>query len=138
MKTSMKRDPARGRRIRALRKEVGLTQTGLANRVGIQSLKTIQRWESGEPIQTNNLAALAEAVGATVETILGLPERQPMADPLAYLQRQIDELNETVDRMQQLIAERPQDPAALRREAEALAQQDDADAPPKRGRGRKR
>jgi hypothetical protein len=109
------------------------------NRVGIQSLKTIQRWEGGEPIQANNLSALADAVGATVETILGLPEKGPLADPLQNHEARIAELEATTERILQLIAARPPvDPAALRREAEALSGQDADAVPSKRGRGRKR
>ena len=64
----MKFDPDRGRRIKELREEVGLTQADLMTRIEVRSEKTIQRWEKGQPIQANNLAALADAIGATVET----------------------------------------------------------------------
>jgi transcriptional regulator with XRE-family HTH domain len=59
-----------GKRIRALRREKGLSQTDLADRVGV-SRSAVAQWETGRTGQiTGNLARIAAALDAPVEFLV--------------------------------------------------------------------
>lgn len=64
-----------GRRIRELRKKLGLTQPEVADRVGV-TLRAYQEWEAGGGIGGPNLRKLAEVLGVQVTDITG--EQQPL------------------------------------------------------------
>lgn len=56
-------------RIRALRAHRGLTAVALAQKIGV-SRPTLWAWETGKGLpRTENLAALAEALGVSVELL---------------------------------------------------------------------
>ena len=79
-----------GRRIRAARRERGLTQDGLAAAVGV-SRSAVAQWETGRAGQlTAHLAVLAAALEVGVEFLMhGADKRAPAlaasADELALL-----------------------------------------------------
>jgi len=59
-----------GVRLRELREKCGLSQSGLAERVGI-SIDSIQNWEQGRTRpRIEALAKLARALGVTVDEVL--------------------------------------------------------------------
>ena len=62
-------------RLKALRKEAGLTQQELANAAGV-TLRTIQNYEHGERRPGNMLAVqkIAEALNTTTDSLLGVRE----------------------------------------------------------------
>lgn len=65
-----------GNRLRALRTELGLTQAGLAEQVGV-TRKTINTVENGVFIPSTVLALkLARALGSPVETIFSIEEEE--------------------------------------------------------------
>jgi transcriptional regulator with XRE-family HTH domain len=63
--------------LKSLREKAGLTQTELAERLGVyQSM--VARWELGKGEPGISMAKpLAEALGVTVETLTGSPSAKP-------------------------------------------------------------
>ena len=60
-----------GSRISKLRKSIGITQTGLADRLGI-SFQAVSNWERGVSMpDISKLKELSEIFGVTVDEILG-------------------------------------------------------------------
>ncbi len=73
--------PEIGARIRAARRERGLTQDGLAAAVGV-SRSAVAQWETGRAGQlTQHLAALAVALGVGEEVLLHGPASRAPALP---------------------------------------------------------
>jgi transcriptional regulator with XRE-family HTH domain len=72
-----------GARIRAQRKELGLSQSGLARRLpGAVETVTVGRWERGESFPNyDNLSALAKVFGLTEEQLLTLPISKSRKSP---------------------------------------------------------
>jgi transcriptional regulator with XRE-family HTH domain len=68
-------------RLRELREAAGLTQTQLAERVGVQR-DAVARWEAGnrEPLWSN-VVALAESLGVSTEAFLQPPTPRAPAGP---------------------------------------------------------
>ena len=66
--------PAMGERLKELRKASGVTQTALADALGVHP-QTVSKWERGvsDP-DISQLGDLAAALGVPLETLLGLPE----------------------------------------------------------------
>ena len=59
-----------GKKISELRKEKGITQEELADKLGV-SPQAVSKWESGKSApSTTNLLALAELFGLTAEDLL--------------------------------------------------------------------
>ena len=59
-----------GQRIAQKRKELGLSQEALGSKLGV-SRQAISKWETAESVpETGNLAALAAALGVTVDELL--------------------------------------------------------------------
>jgi len=133
-------DPARGARIRELRKRAGLSQEELGQRCGVTKW-SVGNWESGDPIQKGNLRTLAEELGSTVEYVLDGVDPEPADSP----DRHISEVSTRVSRLEVDVNERLDDlagrVAALAQSVEELllgqrplGQEDEqppeADAPP--------
>ncbi len=73
-----------GRNIALYRKEAGLTQTELADRLHV-SHQAISQWERAETLpDILTLPALAEIFGVRTDTILGVPEKEPVEKPAEY------------------------------------------------------
>lgn len=68
--------PAIGERLKELRKASDVTQTALADALGVHP-QTVSKWERGvsEP-DISQLGDLAAALGVPLETLLGLPEAE--------------------------------------------------------------
>ena len=64
------------------RKRAGLSQEALAERLGV-SRQAVSKWETGEALpETGKLAALAAALGVTVDWLLSEAEpEEPQAKP---------------------------------------------------------
>lgn len=66
-----------GNRLAQLRKEKGLSQEELANRIGV-SRQAISKWENGESSpDTDNLVALAKVYGVTIDELINGEEAKP-------------------------------------------------------------
>lgn len=77
-----------GERLAAFRKNAGLSQTALAKAVGLPQ-RTIANYETiANYIPSNVLVPLAEALGTTVDELLGLPPpKGPHRGPTSKLER---------------------------------------------------
>lgn len=61
-----------GENIKKARKNAGVTQKELADRVGVYQ-KDVSRWETGEVIPSvESLADICRAIGASADAIMGL------------------------------------------------------------------
>ena len=68
-------------RIKLKRKNNGLTQSELGQKVGVSDV-TILRWERGERTPNSSmLPKLAEALNTSVEYLMGLDESEPQEQP---------------------------------------------------------
>ena len=93
-----------GSRISKLRKSIGITQTGLADRLGI-SFQAVSNWERGVSMpDISKLKELSEIFGVTVDEILGggthselvreLIEKQPVRKAT---REEIEEIQPAID-----------------------------------------
>ena len=82
-----------GRRLAALRTRAGLSQAQLAKAAGLPQ-RTIANYETiANYIPSSTLPALADALGVTIEEIVGLPAaRGGRRGPKSRLEKQFDEL----------------------------------------------
>jgi transcriptional regulator with XRE-family HTH domain len=90
-KNSRNKSPTRsGIRLAALRKEADLSQTQLAALIGIPQ-RTLSFYETNaESIPSNLIPLLADALGVTVEDILGISDKKAKRGPKSKLERQLD------------------------------------------------
>jgi len=99
--------PAQGARLARLRKAAGLTQTELAQSIG-ESQANIAFWErSAKPPRSDVLPRLAQALGVTVEVILGM-EKAPLpreTKPLGKVQQVFEDVRKLPRRKQERIVE---------------------------------
>jgi transcriptional regulator with XRE-family HTH domain len=66
-------------RLRQLREAAGLSQRELARMIG-QEQSNVRYWEqSDKPPRSDVLAPMAQALGVTVEDVLGMPKRRATA-----------------------------------------------------------
>ena len=83
-----------GKRLSAARKEAGLTQLELAERVGVTQ-RVIAYWERESiGLKADQLAALSDALGASVDSLLGLssqPKRR--GGPAGRAKRVFDQVS---------------------------------------------
>jgi len=82
-----------GRRLLALRTKAGLSQTQLAQMAGVPQ-RTIANYETiRNQIPSSILPSLADALGITIEEIIGLPTpKVGRRGPKSRLERQFEEL----------------------------------------------
>ena len=72
-----------GAKIRKRRKELGLSQEELAEKVGV-SYQQVQRYENGSStLNVENVQRIAHALGAPAIAFLGVDNSQVMAEPVA-------------------------------------------------------
>ncbi|HHI80740.1 MAG TPA: XRE family transcriptional regulator [Planctomycetes bacterium] len=71
-----------GKRIRSARIHAGLTQEGLARKVGV-NLSTLQKWEAGTQPLAASVCKLALALGVTSDYLLGISDH-PANFPPGY------------------------------------------------------
>ncbi len=95
-----------GERLAALRKERQLTQVQLAEQLGV-SQQAVTAYESGQrrvPIST--LPPLAQALGVTVEELIGTPaQRAGKRGPAPKLQQQLERVQALPKAKQRLVSE---------------------------------
>lgn len=83
---------ALGARIAQVRKEQGITQTQLAELLGV-SQQTITAYEVGRRrIQVSSLAAIAKTLGVAVEDLVGASAQPARRGPVPKLQQQMDRI----------------------------------------------
>ena len=99
-------DPQRGEQLRAMREAAGLSQRDLASRLGIHH-SNIGYWErSGQPPRSDLLAAMAEALGVSIEQLLGqAPHRAQTAAPNGRSRLAFQAVSRLPKRQQQKIVE---------------------------------
>lgn len=96
-----------GQYIKKLRKEKGLTQTQLANKLNI-SFQSVSKWEVGETLpDTNILLSLCNELGTTVDTLLSggviinknrkLIKVESIVEGFKYLEKVKDSFGENSD-----------------------------------------
>ena len=79
-----------GARLAALRKSAGLSQVQLAALIGIPQ-RTLSFYETdAESIPSSLIPMLAEALGVTVEDVLGVSDPKTKRGPKSKLERQLD------------------------------------------------
>ena len=68
-----------GNNIKSERIRIGLTQEGLATRLGVDE-QTIGRWENGKsPIPSNRAVELSDTFGCSVDYLFGLSDNRKTA-----------------------------------------------------------
>lgn len=68
-------------RIRELRKQQGMTQTGLAQKMNLKSSSTITMWESGARNPNSEiLPRLADALGCSIDELYKRDSLKPTAE----------------------------------------------------------
>ena len=81
-----------GLRIAELRKEVGMTQTQLAEYLGI-SQQHMASFERGiRKVPSSDIPELAKLIGITTDDLLGTKEKPAKRGPASKLQRQADQV----------------------------------------------
>lgn len=104
--TKTKKRPALAQHLADLRQTAGLTQMQLADKAGVHH-STIAFWElSGTPPRGEVLPQLAQALGVSIDALLGV--RPPRPRPQAAkgrLQRVFEEASKLPRRQQEKVAE---------------------------------
>lgn len=74
-----------GKKIKALREQHGLTLEELGNKVGVGK-STVRKWETGmiANMKRDKVAALAKALGVSVEYLLGIEEQKTYSNPPTF------------------------------------------------------
>jgi transcriptional regulator with XRE-family HTH domain len=105
-KTDLARErPALGQRLMELRLAAKLTQAELADAVGV-AVSNIAFWETkGTPPRGEVLPALAKALGASADEILGISPQRPKPAAKGRLQLAFDSAAQLPRRQQAKVAE---------------------------------
>ena len=94
-----------GSRIAKLRKDQGVTQVQLAERLGV-SQQTITAYEVGRRrIQVSALPVIAQALGVGVEELVGAPPAPRKRGPAPKLQQQLEQLSRLPKAQQRLVSQ---------------------------------
>jgi len=95
-----------GKRLVELRTKAGMSQAQLAKAVGVPQ-RTIANYETiANYVPSSVLPALADALGVTIEEIVGLPApKGGRRGPKSRLEKQIEELNRLPKSEQELAAQ---------------------------------
>jgi len=94
-----------GKRVADLRKEMGATQTQLAETLGI-SQQLIAAYEAGtRKIPASLLPTLAKLFATPLEQLIGIKELPSKRGPASVLQRQMEQINHLPKSKQKFISE---------------------------------
>lgn len=94
-----------GSRLKSLREAAGLSIRELARQIG-EDHSNVRYWElSGKPPRSDVLAALAQALGVTVEEILGVPKQRHGTAPSSRTGRAFEAVARLPRRQQKKIVE---------------------------------
>lgn len=106
MRTCKRNRPPLAQHLSELRQAAGLTQMQLANKVGVHH-SSIAFWElSGTPPRGEVLPKLAEALGVSIDTLLGVTPPKPKRQAAkGRLQRVFEEASKLPRRQQEKVAE---------------------------------
>lgn len=85
-----------GQRLRAFRLASGLSADEIANKIGI-SRTAVYRFEKGEVVKIETLSSLADLLGVSLPTLLGV-EIEYISSPVAYFER-LRQLEKVADRI---------------------------------------
>jgi len=109
----MTRNTSATSRLRELREAAGLSIRELARRIG-EDHSNVRYWEStGKPPRSDVLLPMAEALGATVEELLGAPRPQRAVLPGGKLGEAFAAVSKLPRRQQQKVVEMAQGFVAL-------------------------
>jgi transcriptional regulator with XRE-family HTH domain len=90
-------------RLRQLREAAGLSQRELARMIG-QEQSNVRYWEhSDKPPRSDVLAPMAQALGVTVEDVLGLPKPRRVLAPGGKVRQLFEEVSRLPRRQQDKI-----------------------------------
>jgi len=105
-KNEQRERPEIGKRLVELRTKAGLSQAQLAKAAGVPQ-RTIANYETiANYIPSSVLPALADALGVTIEEIVGLPvPKGGRRGPKSRLEKQIEELNRLPKSEQELASQ---------------------------------
>jgi transcriptional regulator with XRE-family HTH domain len=99
------KDPAHGQRLKALRTAAGLSQRELAALIG-ETHTNVAYWEtSGNLPRSDVLLPMAEALGVSVEELLGAPKPKASAAPAGKARQLFTAVNRLPRRQQEKIFE---------------------------------
>ncbi len=98
--------PTQGARLVELRKAAGLTQVDLARAIG-ESQQNIAYWEHADkPPRSDVLAKIADALGVTVDNVLGIePVVRPRKGPVGRTRQVFEEVSRLPRKQQDRIVE---------------------------------
>ena len=100
------RDNGTGERLRAARKDAGVTQSAVAAELGV-TIRTIQNYEAGRPIPDHNLFRLSVLFGRSARWLRTGTDAEPppIAEAVAALRRQRGDLADNLRRLNALRGE---------------------------------
>lgn len=94
-----------GERIAKLRKDQGITQVQLAERLGV-SQQTITAYEVGRRrIQVSALTVIAQALGVGVEELVGSRAKPAKRGPSPKIQQQLERVSQLPRARQRMVSE---------------------------------
>lgn len=94
-----------GERIAKLRKDQGITQVQLADRLGV-SQQTITAYEVGRRrIQVSALPVIAQALGVSVEELVSANVKPSKRGPAPKIQQQLERLSQLPRARQRMVSE---------------------------------
>jgi transcriptional regulator with XRE-family HTH domain len=90
-------------RLRGLREAAGLSVRELARQIGEQHTNVLYWESSGKPPRSDVLAPMAQALGVTIEDILGLPKPRRVLAPGGKVRQLFEEVSRLPRRQQDKI-----------------------------------
>lgn len=96
---------ALGSRIATLRKECGLTQTQLGEMIGVSQQQVVSFEKGRRKVPVSALPKLSEALGVTVEKLIGIENQPSKRGPTPKLQQQLEQLQRLPRSKQRFVTE---------------------------------
>lgn len=94
-----------GERIAKLRKDQGITQVQLAERLGV-SQQTITAYEVGRRrVQVSALPVIAQALGVGIEELVSTPAKPAKRGPAPKIQQQLERVSQLPRARQRMVSE---------------------------------
>jgi len=94
-----------GSRIATLRKTLGMTQAQLGEMIGVSQQQVVSFEKGRRKVPVSALPKLSEALGVSVEELIGTESKPGKRGPTPRLQRQLEQLQELPRSKQRFVAE---------------------------------
>lgn len=94
-----------GLRIATLRKARSLTQTQLGEAIGVSQQQVVSFEKGRRKVPVSALPKLSEALGVTVEELIGIESQPSKRGPTPKLQRQLEQLQQLPRSKQRFVTE---------------------------------